>query len=103
LLPPAIGRDEHTRVQMDTPFCPSFRHPLADRGPRECWCVEAGPADRQANTVNQQDRNKETTTPKCRTRRTIPMTGTLYAALKRLETIREGFVVRSLEGCKRPM
>jgi integrase len=49
-------------------------------------------------TVNQQTRNGQTTTPKGRTRRTIPMTATLLGALKRLETIREGFVVRNLDG-----
>jgi integrase len=47
-------------------------------------------------TVNQQTRNQETTTPKGRTRRTIPMTGALHAALKRLETIRGG--LRAREG-----
>jgi len=52
-------------------------------------------------TVNQQTRNQETTTPKGRTRRTIPMTGALHAALKRLETIREGFVVRNLDGSQK--
>ncbi len=52
-------------------------------------------------TVNQQTRNNETTTPKGRTRRTIPMTGTLYAALKQLEVIREGFVVRNLDGSQK--
>jgi integrase len=52
-------------------------------------------------TVNQQTRSKQTTTPKGRTRRTIPMTTTLYAALKRLETIREGFVVRNLDGSQK--
>jgi integrase len=49
-------------------------------------------------TVNQQTRNGQTTTPKGRTRRTVPMTATLLGALKRLETIREGFVVRNLDG-----
>jgi integrase len=39
--------------------------------------------------------------PKGRTRRTIPMTGALHAALKRLETIREGFVVRNLDGSQK--
>ena len=52
-------------------------------------------------TVNQQKRSKQTTTPKGRTRRTIPMTGTLLAALKRLETVREGFVVRNLDGSQK--
>jgi integrase len=49
-------------------------------------------------TVNRQTCNGETTTPKGRTRRTVPMTTTVYEALKRMATIREGFVVRSLEG-----
>jgi integrase len=49
-------------------------------------------------TVNQQTRNNETTTPKGRTRRTVPMTSTLHDALKRMATIREGFVVRNLDG-----
>ena len=49
-------------------------------------------------TVNQQTRNRETTTPKGRTRRTIPMTATLHEALKRMSVIREGLVVRNLDG-----
>ncbi len=49
-------------------------------------------------TVNQQTRNEQTTTPKGRTRRTIPMTATVFAALKRMETLREGVVVRNLDG-----
>ena len=49
-------------------------------------------------TVNQQTRNGETTTPKGRTRRTIPMTETLLLALRRMEVIREGLVVRNLDG-----
>ena len=49
-------------------------------------------------TVNQQTCNGETTTPKGRTRRTVPMTSTLHDALKRMSTIREGFVVRNLDG-----
>ena len=49
-------------------------------------------------TVNQQTCHGETTTPKGRTRRTVPMTSTLERALKRLEVVREGFVVRSLDG-----
>jgi len=39
-----------------------------------------------------------TTTPKGRTRRTIPMTDTLYRALKALDVVREGYVVRNLNG-----
>jgi integrase len=43
-------------------------------------------------TVNQQTCYGITTTPKGRTRRTIPMTSALELALKRLEVVREGFV-----------
>ena len=39
-----------------------------------------------------------TTTPKGRTRRTIPMTSTLYEALQALDVVREGYVVRNLDG-----
>lgn len=49
-------------------------------------------------TVNQQTRNGQTTLPKGRKRRTVPMTAPLYEALKRMNTIREGFVVRNLDG-----
>jgi integrase len=49
-------------------------------------------------TVNRQTCNGVTTTPKGRTRRTIPMTSTLEHALRRLETVRDGYVVRSLDG-----
>ncbi len=49
-------------------------------------------------TVNQQTCYGETTTPKGRTRRTIPMTSTLEHALRRLEVVREGYVVRNLDG-----
>lgn len=49
-------------------------------------------------TVNQQTRRGQTTTPKGRTRRTVPMTETLLAALKALDTIRSGFVIRDLDG-----
>jgi len=49
-------------------------------------------------TVNLQTRNGETTTPKGRTRRTVPMTSTLYDALKRMSVIREGLVVRNMDG-----
>jgi integrase len=52
-------------------------------------------------TVRQQTCNGETTTPKGRTRRTVPMTSTLYDALKRMSTIREGFVVRNLDGSQK--
>jgi len=49
-------------------------------------------------TINFQTRNKETTTPKGRTRRTIPMTARLHEALKRMSVIREGLVVRNFDG-----
>jgi len=49
-------------------------------------------------TVNQQTRNGETTTPKGRTRRTVPMTSTLVDAIRRLEVVREGLVVRNDDG-----
>lgn len=49
-------------------------------------------------TVNFQTCNGATTTPKGRTRRTVPMTNTLYAALKRLEVVRDGLVIRNLDG-----
>lgn len=52
-------------------------------------------------TVNQQVRGKKTTTPKGRTRRTIPMTRALLAALRRLETVRTGYVVRNLDGSQK--
>jgi len=48
-------------------------------------------------TVNQQTRRGQTTTPKGRTRRKVPMTATLLAALKALATIRTGFVIRTLD------
>lgn len=40
---------------------------------------------------------EQTTTPKGRTRRTIPMTSWLPDALKRMSVIREGLVVRNLD------
>lgn len=49
-------------------------------------------------TVNQQIRKGVAGTPKGRTRRTLPMTETLYSALKGLSVVREGFVVRGLVG-----
>jgi integrase len=49
-------------------------------------------------TVNQQTRRGKTTTPKGRTRRKVPMTATLLVALKSLDTIRTGFVIRTLDG-----
>jgi integrase len=49
-------------------------------------------------TVNKQTRRAQTTSPKGRTRRTVPMTETLLLALKALETVRTGFVIRGFEG-----
>jgi integrase len=49
-------------------------------------------------TVNQQTCHGQTTTPKGRTRRTIPMTSTLEAALRSLSVVREGLVVREADG-----
>lgn len=44
-------------------------------------------------TVNQQMRRGVTGTPKGRTRRTVPMTPTLYEALSAMEVVRDGYVV----------
>ncbi|HTR54297.1 MAG TPA: site-specific integrase [Kofleriaceae bacterium] len=52
-------------------------------------------------TVNQQTCRAMTGTPKGRRRRTVPMTTTLYEALKRISTVREGFVVRNLDGTEK--
>jgi hypothetical protein len=52
-------------------------------------------------TVKQQTCYGITTTPKGRTRRTIPMTSTLEHALRRLDVVREGFVVRNLDGSQK--
>jgi integrase len=52
-------------------------------------------------TVRQQTCNGVTTTPKGRTRRTVPMTTTLYDALKRMSVVREGFVVRNADGSQK--
>lgn len=49
-------------------------------------------------TVNFQRRNGQTTTPKGGTRRVVPMTVTLHEALKRMTVVREGLVVRNLDG-----
>jgi len=49
-------------------------------------------------TINRQTRAGTTTTPKGRTRRVVPMTATLEAALRRMATIREGLVVRNVDG-----
>ena len=48
--------------------------------------------------MNQQTCRNQTGTPKGRTRRTVPMTTTLYEALKRMTVVRDGLVVRSLDG-----
>jgi integrase len=49
-------------------------------------------------TVNRQMRKGVVGTPKGRTRRTIPMTSTLLDALKRLQVVREGLVIRDVPG-----
>jgi integrase len=49
-------------------------------------------------TVNRQMRKGVVGTPKGRTRRTIPMTSTLMGALKRLQVVREGLVIRDVPG-----
>jgi len=49
-------------------------------------------------TVNLQSRNGVVTTPKGRTRRSVPTTATLYDALERMQTIREGLVLRRPDG-----
>ena len=49
-------------------------------------------------TVNQQMRKGVVGSPKGRTRRTVPMTGLLWDALKRIAATREGYVVRNLAG-----
>lgn len=48
-------------------------------------------------TINQQTRRGKTTTPKGRTRRTVPMTDTLRTALRALDTI-GGYVIRNPDG-----
>ncbi len=52
-------------------------------------------------TVNQQIRRGALTTPKGRTRRKVPMTPTLLAALKALDTVRTGAVIRNLDGSQK--
>jgi integrase len=49
-------------------------------------------------TVNRQMRMGVVGTPKGRTRRTVPMTDTLFAALKDLSVVREGLIIRDLPG-----
>ncbi|MEJ7597334.1 MAG: tyrosine-type recombinase/integrase [Kofleriaceae bacterium] len=48
--------------------------------------------------VNRQTCRGQTGTPKGRTRRTVPMTATLCDALKRMSIIREGLVLRNVDG-----
>jgi integrase len=52
----------------------------------------------RAVTINQQVCDGEFTTPKGLTRRTVPMTDRLFAALKGLEVVRTGLVVRDRHG-----
>lgn len=52
-------------------------------------------------TVRTQICNGVTTTPKGWTRRRIPMTTTLFDALRCMATVREGFVVRNLDGAQK--
>ncbi len=52
-------------------------------------------------TVNRQTCNGDTTTPRGRTRRVVPMTSALYDVLRRMETI-EGYVARNLDGTPKP-
>lgn len=49
-------------------------------------------------TVNRQIRHGDLTTPKGGRRRTVPMTARLESALRSLDQIRAGFVVRKLDG-----
>jgi hypothetical protein len=56
--------------------------------------ISKSPKIARTITVNQQTCYGITPPPKGRTRRTIPMT----SVLKRLEVVREGFVVRNLDG-----
>ncbi len=49
-------------------------------------------------TVNQQTRRGQMTTTKGDAAHGVPMTDTLLAALKALDTVRTGFVIRNLDG-----
>jgi integrase len=49
-------------------------------------------------TVNRQMRRGVVGTPKGRTRRTIPMTQTLFDALRSLQVVREGVIIKGLAG-----
>lgn len=52
-------------------------------------------------TINAQTRHSVTGTPKGRTRRTVPMTDTLFEALRGLNRIRRGFVICNEDGSQR--
>jgi integrase len=52
-------------------------------------------------TVNQQTRHGVTGTPKGGRRRKVPMTATLLSALKALDVVRTGFVVRNRDGSQK--
>jgi integrase len=54
--------------------------------------------DGRSLTVKQQRRHDEEGTPKGRTRRVVPMTPLLRDALRALEVVRRGYVVRNLDG-----
>jgi integrase len=49
-------------------------------------------------TVQRQRRHNQEGTPKGRTKRVVPMTPALVAALKRLSNVRIGYVIRNLDG-----
>jgi len=49
-------------------------------------------------TIQEQMRHGSTGTPKGRTRRTVPISSTLDAALRSLEVVRRGYVVRNVDG-----
>jgi integrase len=88
-----------TRVRIDEHVTRDVHRGRTRRVATAIW-VEI--ADSRATiTVKQQTYNGVTTTPKGRTRRTVPMTSALYEALKRMSTIREGFVVRNLDGSQK--
>ena len=49
-------------------------------------------------TIQRQRRHDEEGTPKGRTKRVVPMTAPLHAALKKMSTVRVGYVIRNLDG-----
>jgi integrase len=49
-------------------------------------------------TIQRQRRHDEEGTPKGRTKRVVPMTAPLHAALKKMSTMRVGYVIRNLDG-----